>query len=177
MPYSQTIDRCFGATGLERDAVSALQRALPAGIARLGAARLDGTLPLLGLPERQDDLIRLTEIARDFRERFDDVVVLGIGGSSLGARTLVGLAQRGFGPARGAPRLHFMDNVDPVTFADLEAATDPTRTGLIVISKSGSTAEPLLQFFVLLPRLRAALGSKLAAAVVAITEATDNPLR
>jgi glucose-6-phosphate isomerase len=178
MPYDHRIDRCFADTGLERAAVAALQQQAAAGIATLQAAKRDNTLPLLNLPERHDDLERLTAIARDYRERFDDVVVLGIGGSSLGAKTLVALADRGFGPPAGAPRLHFMDNVDPVTFADLEAATDPTRTGVIVVSKSGSTAETVLQFLVLLPRLRDALGlDAIGGAVVAITEPSDNPLR
>src|SRR5579871_4926475 len=182
MPYDHRIDRCFAdgadGTGIERAAVTALQRRLPAGIEALAAAKRDDALPLLNLPERQDDLARLTALARDFRERFDDVIVLGTGGSSLGAKTLLALADRGFGPPAGAPRLHLMDNVDPVTFADLEAATDPTRTGLIVISKSGSTAETVLQFLSLLPRLESALGPKgVARAVVAITEPADNPLR
>lgn len=182
MPYGHRIDRCFaegaGGTGLEQAAVAALQRRLPAGIDALAAAKRDDALPLLNLPERRDDLARLTAIARDFRERFDDVIVLGTGGSSLGAKTLLALADRGFGPAPGAPRLHVMDNVDPVSFADLEAATDPTRTGVIVISKSGSTAETLLQCLSLLPRLESAIGrAGVARAVVAITEPTDNPLR
>ena len=182
MPYEHRIDHCvadvIGPGGLERAAVTALQAATRAGIEGLIAARRDGSLPVLRLPERTDDLAPLTAIARSFRERFDDVVVLGIGGSSLGGRTLLALADRGFGPRRGAPRLHVMDNVDPATFADLEAATDPARTGLIAISKSGSTAETLAQLLVLLPRLSDALGSAaLGGALVAITEGGDNPLR
>jgi glucose-6-phosphate isomerase len=177
MSFDHRIDRCF-ADGITPDAVAALQRETAAAIAGLQAAKRDDVLPLLNLPDRHDDLARLRAVARDFRERFDDVIVLGIGGSSLGGKTLAALADRGFGPLQGAPRLHFIDNIDPVTFADLEAATDPTRTGLIVISKSGSTAEPLTQFLVLLPRLREALGpERVGGAVVAITEPSDNVLR
>jgi glucose-6-phosphate isomerase len=182
MLYDHRIDRCIAdgvaAGGITRGAVSAFQAATRAPIDGLIAAKRDNSLPLLNLSDRDDDLASPTAIARDFRERFDDVIVLGTGGSSLGGRTLVALADRGFGPQRGAPRLHFIDNVDPVTFADLEAATDPTRTGLIAISKSGSTAETLTQLLVLLPRMRDALGlDHIGSAIVAITEASDNPLR
>ena len=182
MEYDHRIDRCIadgiGAGGITRAAVATLQAAARAPVDALIAVKRDNSLPLLNLPDRHDDLASPTAIARDFRERFDDVIVLGTGGSSLGGRTLVALADRGFGPQPGAPRLHFMDNVDPVTFADLEAATDPTRTGLIVISKSGSTAETLTQLLVLLPRMRDALGlDHVGGAIVAITEASDNPLR
>ncbi|MBV8165539.1 MAG: glucose-6-phosphate isomerase, partial [Alphaproteobacteria bacterium] len=102
-----------------------------------------------------------------------DVVVLGIGGSSLGGETVLGLA-----PRDRTPRVHFMANVDPATIDALERTTDPKRTALIVISKSGSTAETLSQFLVLLPRLRDALGKEAVGdALVAITEPGDNPLR
>jgi glucose-6-phosphate isomerase len=182
MAYDHRIDRCVtdgtDAGFIARGAVATLQTATRAGIDALVAAKRDNSLPLLNLPDRQDDLAPLSAIAREFRERFDDVIVLGTGGSSLGGKTLVALADRGFGPLGGAPRLHFMDNVDPVTFADLEAATDPLRTGLIVISKSGSTAETLTQFLVLLPRLRDALGrDEVGGAIVAVTEPANNPLR
>jgi glucose-6-phosphate isomerase len=181
MAYDHRIDRCItdgsGAGFIARSAVATLQTATRSGIDGLVAAKDDNGLPLLNLPDRQDDLAPLSAIARDFRERFDDVIVLGTGGSSLGGKTLVALADRGFGPPNGAPRLHFMDNVDPVTFADLERATDPTRTGLIVISKSGSTAETMTQFLVLLPRLRDARPDNVGGAIVAITEPADNPLR
>jgi glucose-6-phosphate isomerase len=177
MAYDHRIDLCI-TDGIARSAIAELQKATRAGIDGLAAAKRDNSLPLLNLPDRHDDLDALTALARAFRERFDDVILLGTGGSSLGAKTLVALADRGFGPQPGAPRLHLMDNVDPVTFADLEAATDPTRTGLIVISKSGSTAETLTQFLVLLPRLRDALGlDAVGGAIVAVTEPTDNPLR
>jgi glucose-6-phosphate isomerase len=48
---------------------------------------------------------------------------------------------------------------------------------LIAISKSGTTAETLSQFLVLLPRLGEALGPSVGEAIVAITEPGDNPLR
>src|SRR5258708_1014798 len=158
MLYHHRIDRCFGdGGGLDRSTFDALARQTRPGIEALKTAQADNSLPLLNLPARQDDLAALAAIAQDFRSRFDDVIVLGTGGSSLGGKTLVALADHGFGPAKGSPRLHFMDNVDPVTFADLEAATDPARTGLIVISKSGSTAETLSQLLALLPRLKGTL--------------------
>src|SRR5258706_5526700 len=138
MPFEHRIDRCF-ADGITSAAVEALRAQTAAGIDGLRAAQRDNSLPLLNLPERDDDLAALTAVARDCRERFDDVVVLGIGGSSPGGKKVVGLADRGFGPLQGAngraPRLHFMDNIDPVSFADLEAPTDPTRTVVIVIAE------------------------------------------
>jgi glucose-6-phosphate isomerase len=182
MHYRQDITGCLAETVGERgltasELESALARAAPA-LATLKRRRDDGSLPLLRLPERRDDLDTLAAIAGEFRRRFAHVLVLGIGGSSLGGQTLAALADEGFGPRPGAPRLHFMENIDPASFAALFAAIDPARTGIIVISKSGGTAEPLAQLLVSLDWLRQSLGTAaLGDRLVAITEPRDNVLR
>ena len=107
--------------------------------------KADGTLPLLSLPGARDDLALLKPHAARFA-KFEHVIVLGTGGSSLGGQTLVALKDQGFGPLQGHPKLWFMDNVDPSTFTELAARLPLARTGLIVISKSGTTAETLTQF-------------------------------
>jgi glucose-6-phosphate isomerase len=182
MPYRQDIAGCLadtvgqrGVTAAELDAM--LARAKPA-LATLTRRRDDGSLPLLGLPARRDDLAALANLADEFRRRFDHVLVLGIGGSSLGGQTLCALADQGFGPRPGAPRLHFMENIDPATFTALFAALDPERTGVIAISKSGSTAETLTQLVIVIDWLRQALGkADIGDRLVALTEPRDSPLR
>jgi len=149
---------------LERE----LERARPA-LDKIRKWRADGTLPLLKLPARRDDLEALKPHAERFA-RFEHVVVMGMGGSSMGGKTLVALKDKGFGPASGRPKLWFMDNVDPATYAEFRARLPLDRTGFIPISKSGGTPETLVQLF-------AVLEGTPASHVIAITEATDNPLR
>ncbi|HSZ74933.1 MAG TPA: bifunctional transaldolase/phosoglucose isomerase [Rhizomicrobium sp.] len=72
------------------------------------------------------------------RENFTDVVLLGMGGSSLGAEVFAEC----FGPKAGAPKLHVLDSTDPDQIRALESAVDIVRTLFIVSSKSGSTLEP-----------------------------------
>ena len=176
------IDTCFsesiGDHGVSRADFEPVLAATAGALEQLGAAHRSGSLPLLRLPAAQDDLDALTGPAARFRKAFDDVVVLGTGGSSLGGQTLCALADSGFATPAGAPRLHFMDNVDSETFRALFAAIDPTRTGFIVISKSGSTAETLTQFLICLDVIRGKVGStKAGRHFIAITEPTDNILR
>jgi len=74
-------------------------------------------------------------------ERITDVVNLGIGGSDLGPRMATRALRRFRAP--GAPRVHFVANIDP---ADLEAALEglaPARTLFVVASKTFTTAETL----------------------------------
>lgn len=170
-------DRIQGKGVSARAYESALAETAPA-LDRLRRWHGEGSLPLLRLPEARDDLAALRPIAEKWRQRFAHVVVLGTGGSSLGGQTLAALSDGGFGPRPGTPRLWFMDNVDPATFADLFATLDLSRTGFIAISKSGGTAETLTQLLIVLDRLERMLGGKAAAEhVLAITEPRDNVLR
>jgi glucose-6-phosphate isomerase len=92
-------------------------------------------------------------LAGEVSGRFSDLVVLGIGGSSLGARALV-TALGG----RRRMRLHFPDNADPASFGALIDGLDLGGTAWVTITKSGGTAETLSQHFVLRERVLAAHG-------------------
>ncbi len=180
MFYSHVIDDALeskvGKSGLPQASLDRELARASAALDRFRQWKADGTLPLLSLPGARDDLALLKPHAERFA-RFEHVIVLGTGGSSLGGQTLVALKDLGFGPQGGRPKLWFMDNVDPSTFIELAARLPLARTGLIVISKSGTTAETLTQFLTLLPEFEAKVGKdKLAEHVIAITEPSDNAL-
>ena len=186
MLYHQIIQNCFvshvGKPGLSNDDFREFQDLTGPVIDGLKELYESGELPVLRLPEMRSDLEDLEVVAKRFRTKFDDVVVLGTGGSSLGGQTLYSLADSGFGPRTGGPKIHFLDNVDPDTFELLFEQLDLIRTGFIVISKSGSTAETVAQFIACLDRLMTLGGRDNAANhVLVITEPSQNseqnPLR
>ena len=180
MPYRQDLTSCFaeaiGERGLERSDFEHTLAAAGPALAAIGEAHRAASLPLLRLPGHSDDLAALAPLAGRYRREYDHVVVLGTGGSSLGAKTLCALADRGFGPPPGAPRMWFMDNVDPDTFDSLFASLDLAKTGFLAVSKSGSTTETITQLLVCIDALRSA-GLGLGDRITAITEPADNPLR
>jgi transaldolase/glucose-6-phosphate isomerase len=69
---------------------------------------------------------------------FSDVLLLGMGGSSLGPEVL----GQTFGSKPGFPKLHVLDSTDPAQIKSFETRIDPKRTLFLVSSKSGSTLEP-----------------------------------
>jgi transaldolase/glucose-6-phosphate isomerase len=69
---------------------------------------------------------------------FKDVLLLGMGGSSLGPEVLA----ETFGSKTGFPKLHVLDSTDPAQIRHFESGLDLARTLFIVSSKSGSTLEP-----------------------------------
>jgi glucose-6-phosphate isomerase len=178
MIYRHLTDNCFatriGDGGLSDDAFAKALAATAPALESLRARHADGSLPLLRLPARRDDLATLEDVAARMRDRFDDVVVLGTGGSSLGGQAVHALAD----PAATGPRLHFVDNVDPHTFLALLDRLDLGGAGFLVITKSGGTAETLTQMLLCLDRLRAAVGADAVAEhFTLISEPGDSPLR
>ncbi|MGA7002811.1 MAG: glucose-6-phosphate isomerase [Pseudolabrys sp.] len=114
----------------------------------LRARHADGRLPLLRLPETHSDLETIRDTARQLADRATDIVIFGTGGSSLGGQTLAqlaGFAVPGVGALRAPPQLHFIDNLDPDSFQTLLARLPHATTRFIAISKSGGTAETLMQ--------------------------------
>ncbi len=176
MPYTHLTDACFSETigehGIGRGCFDALLEKADGALAILRSRYEDGSLPLLRLPEAREDLERLEPVAARYRERYRDVVLIGTGGSSLGGQTLCNLAEPGT-----SPRLHFFDNIDPHSLDTLLTSIDPLRTGFLVVSKSGSTAETLSIFLICLAKMRESLGEAAAEHFVAITEPVDNVLR
>lgn len=119
----------------------------------VGFIDLGGDKALLGQVEK---------FAASARGKYDDVVILGIGGSALGPIALrTALRPSGWNmlddKARGGfPRLHVLDNVDPETIAALLARLRLERTLFVVTSKSGGTAETMAQFLIVHDRLLSA---------------------
>ncbi|MGE0565123.1 MAG: glucose-6-phosphate isomerase [Pseudolabrys sp.] len=173
----------IGPHGVSDSAFSdALARAGEA-LSWLRARHKDGALPLLRYPDKTDDLAAIRAAAERLSRGASDIVVLGTGGSSLGGQALAQLA--GYGVAgidglRAPPRLHFMDNLDPVSFTALLDRLTLTSTRFVAISKSGGTGETLMQTIAVLSALKAA-GLTVGDHVVGISEPAKsgaaNPLR
>ena len=85
------------------------------------------------------DIDRLLAFAKEVKQSgFTDLVLLGMGGSSLGPEVL----GKTFGRQAGWPRFHILDSTDPAQIKAIEQAVDIGKTLFIVSSKSGSTLEP-----------------------------------
>ena len=120
-----------------------------------------GSVGFIDLPGNSALLAQVTAFAGQARGNYDDVVILGIGGSALGPIALrTALRPSGWNmlddKARGSyPRLHVLDNVDPETIAALLGRLRLSRALFIVTSKSGGTAETMAQFLIVHERLLA----------------------
>lgn len=127
--------------------------------ARLNNDISSGELPFISLDFFQDlkaDLERLDP----FLEKFDHLLLLGIGGSSLGARAL----QKAFFPQQDLPGhqgpwLWIADNVCSRTLSGLTTKLPPGKTMVLVVSKSGGTIETIGQYLLVKDWMEKSLGS------------------
>jgi len=118
--------------------------------------------------EQQQASHTLAGIAADARDaRFTHAVLLGMGGSSLGAEVFANT----FGFQTGCPKLLVLDSTDPSEIRAIESAIDLARTLFIVSSKSGSTIEPNILKDYFFARVESALGAgKAGRHFIAITD-------
>jgi glucose-6-phosphate isomerase len=159
---------------------------LEGAVADIWSRRGDGEAMLgwLDLPSDRAGAEEIAEYARQAAgatgEGLSDLVVLGIGGSSLGALTVVSALQHPYRALqeRGEGlRVHFVDNVDPDAIRGLMEVLDPQRTLVNVISKSGTTAETMAAYLAFREWLERALGGDFAQRIVATTDPASGILR
>jgi len=137
-------------------------------------------------PMRTEHLDAVRAAVESRRGRFDNLVVLGIGGSALGNIAL----QSALNPAtynllpaenRPGPRVFVIDNVDPSYLGSVlefcKSNGGLEKTLFNVISKSGETAETASQFMIVRDELRRAIGDDYAQHVVAVTDPAKGTMR
>lgn len=109
-----------------------------------------------------ESLASIETMAAQIR-RFEDVVVIGIGGSSLGAKA-VHHAITAVRPDSSVPRLHFLENIDSYRLRIILQQRNAEKVGVICISKSGGTIETAIQYLILREWLEKELGKDKARA-------------
>ncbi|MFA5829170.1 MAG: hypothetical protein WC843_01615 [Candidatus Gracilibacteria bacterium] len=131
-------------------------------------------LGFIDLPYQKSTHLELLEAeAKKIRKNFQNVFIIGIGGSSLGSIALM----KSLKPFQTEqPHLFFLDNPEAGYIDFLIKNVDLSKTLLIVISKSGGTIESLSIFSVLYAQMLKKMGSKAKKNVVTITENNNGPL-
>ena len=101
-----------------------------------------GPLDFTDLPDDSKTIDAIKAFAQRHNGAFDDLIVVGMGGSSLATLALYKALKPKERSERG-PRLRLIDNTDPMTVASAMMGLDPARTLAVVISKSGTTLETI----------------------------------
>lgn len=160
LDYGHMLSPLLGERGLDPDRLAGdLAGRFRQAREAVEARRSTGELGFFDLPYATETASRVREVADSFGQWFENLVVLGIGGSGLGTITLRDAL---LGPRWNEeddegreyfPRLYVLDNADPVSVSGVLEDLDLRRTLFNVVSKSGSTAETMAQYLVVKGRL------------------------
>jgi len=163
--------------GFAEEEVAGLQNLLDQAQATLVTRREAGEIDFSRLLESMKmQRSELTEYANAVAPKFENFVVMGIGGSALGPAAVhqalnhyyyndLSPAQRGH-----RPRFYVLDNIDPVRVNELLQMLEPSKTLFNVISKSGNTSETMAQFLIIRDILRGVCGDSYAEHIVITTD-------
>ena len=99
------------------------------------------TIGYYGLPEQNiDDIL---EYSKNFDDSIENIIVLGIGGSSLGSKAIYSFLAPIEKPKR---KLFFFESTDPLNIVDTLSDLDIKKSHFLIISKSGNTVETISIF-------------------------------
>ncbi len=133
-------------------------------------------LQWMNLGYNEETIWYVKEYAAMVENRFDNVLILGLGGSELGGQAVceallppywnfLSKEQR-----NNYPRIFFLDNIDPDQMNSLLNILDLKKTLVNVITKSGSTAEVMAQYMILKDRMEKELCDDYRKNVIATTD-------
>jgi glucose-6-phosphate isomerase len=119
----------------------------------------------------KQDTSEIKKIADDIKRESESFLLLGIGGSALGPKTILE-ALSPMHNLKKTPKVFIYDNVDPTTLDNIMSVIDLEKTTVNVVTKSGSTAETMASFMILYEKLKGH-----AERFVATTDPEKGPLR
>lgn len=171
--FSHMMTEILGEKGISERQVEALRD-------RIGRAHqeiVQGAWPELSFADLiSQDTSAIEKVAEGVRNCADDFLVLGIGGSALGPRSILE-ALSPFHNLTKKPRVFICDNPDPQTLNEMLSVIDITKTVVNVITKSGSTAETMASFMILWNELSKTLGDKAGERIIVTTDPVKGNLR
>lgn len=146
-----------------------------------------GDLPFYDLPYVKEEVKEVKKVGDGVKKAMGDslenLLVIGIGGSSLGGIALTRALCHPYHnllskEKRQGPRIFFAENIDPDEIAGLFEIIDPKNTLFNIISKSGTTAEPMANFLLLQKYMGDKIGSdNFKRQVVATTDPRKGTMR
>lgn len=181
--YANCLKEFAGSGGITLEELKGLQPKVSEAHKSIQEQKKAGRLGFMELPHKIELAQKIRLAAKKLSKRFDNFVVIGIGGSALGNIALQQALRHPYwnllskGERKGWLKLFVPDNVEPDLISGLVDVIDFKKTLFNVISKSGSTAECLANYFVLKKILTKEVGEKYIEHIIITTDAVKGYLR
>ena len=175
LDYNNMMKAFIGEEGFTEAEIKSNTDLAKSAFETVAANRGKGMMGWTELPYNQKETVEdIIATAKEIKKRFDNFVVLGIGGSALGPtavfQALCHLRHNELPRSkRKFPKLYVEDNVDPERMAALLDVIDLEKTVFNVITKSGATSETMSQYLIITDMLKARFGDKAKEHMIATT--------
>lgn len=173
--YNNMMKEYVGDEGISQSDLTKIRPIIQKAYDSVQNNRGKGMTQWMDLPYSQAKVVdEIMSFAKSVRKKFDNFVVLGIGGSALGPmavfQALCHLRHNELPKSkRKAPKFYVEDNVDPERMTALLDVLKLEKTMFNVITKSGSTSETMSQYLIIMDLLKKAFGDKAKEHIVATT--------
>ena len=143
----------------------------------------DGGKKWMNLGYDEDTLWYINEFAAEVKDKYENMVILGIGGSSLGGKAISHALLNPFWNTlsseqrKGFPRVFFIDNIDPDTINGLLDILDLKKTLINVVTKSGDTAEIMAVYMIIKDKMKKECDDNYRESIVVTTDRNVGILR
>ena len=173
LDFSNMMEEVIGVKGLSENALEDLREKAEEAHRQI-RNRLWPELSFIDLLSQ--DTLEIKRIALRVKKESENFLILGIGGSALGPRSLLE-ALSPFHNLQKRPRVFIYDNVDPRTLRQILSLMDLKKTSVNVISKSGSTAETAASFMILWDKIKKVAKDNTTKKFIATTDPEKGNLR
>ncbi len=173
--YNNMMQYALGANGISDKELKEHEILAQSAHFQVEAGRGRGMQGWMDSPYDQKEVVKLIKAsASRIRKKFDNFVVLGIGGSALGPIAVFTALKHYYynelpKKLRKGPRFYVLDNVDPERMNALFDVINVEKTVFNVITKSGATSETMSQYLIVYDMLKAKLGDKACEHIIATT--------
>lgn len=181
--YTNCLDTVIKRDGISKSKLKSQQTALRQAQQEISRKKKAGQLGFMELPYKKEEAKEMIRLASKLKGKFENFVVLGIGGSALGNICLQNSLNHLYynllpkDKRRGFPRIFVLDNVDADMVKGLMDVIDVKKTLFNVITKSGTTSETMSQYFIFRRELEKRLGKKYSQNIIATTDIEKGYLR
>ncbi|MCB4792520.1 MAG: glucose-6-phosphate isomerase [Elusimicrobia bacterium] len=181
--FTNCLKESVGEPGLSLEEIKVMQPKITSAFTAINEMKSQGKLGFMELPYKEGEAKTIKALAKKLSPKFENFVVIGIGGSALGniavqqalrhpQWNLLGKKER-----KGFLKLFVTDNVDPDFIGGIIDVIDFKKTLFNIISKSGSTAECLANYFILKKILQKKAGKKYNEHIIVTTDEKKGYLR
>ncbi len=180
--YNMMSDSVGEENGVTEEEINSLSDRCKEIDSNLKIMRKKGEIRFFNLPYQEEVVKNIKDYADYVSSRFENFIVLGIGGSSLGGIALHKALNHTYynilsDSRRKYPKIFFLDNIDPDTHSALFDIIDFKSSCFNFISKSGSTAETNAQFLIFIEKLKEVSGNDYKDHIVFTTDRSQGNFR